>query len=546
MRHIILRFASLVWLPLLLALILASNVVPLVHAQTHISVQEALLRAKPAVVLVIAEVSAEVTLDCGAGPTKVTPPVFRETGTGWFVDGDGWVITNGHVVQPAHETPRWLVNQQAQRAVVTACLPKALERARMVPGEKPEADDAVKRKLLDKVLPTTKVNLTPQVIVLISNGTRIKAEVKKYSPPVSAEPGAMSGRDLALLKISGDAYPVLPLADSKVAQIGDPIHILGFPGVVSSHELLNKSASMEATVTNGAVSGFKEDVSGAPMIQTDASASWGNSGGPAVDDRGAMVGVLTFVSLAPGPEGGIVQGFNFIIPSQAVRDFVSGTPVKVGEMGRFDPVWYAGLRAFFGDDYKGASQRFEAADRLLPNLPDVKRMLSEAREKVKNPPPRPFPWFWVAIGVTLLSLAGYGTQFYIRWQRNRYRVTPSEVIHLQEGGKQATILDVRRAEAYEALPLKIPGSVRLAPEDLDTGISGLELDTTRPVVAYCTTPDEGTSVKVAQKLRKMGFKDVRILKGGLGAWTNAGLAIESRSDLSQVGVELYKALAGER
>ena len=89
MRHIILRLASLVWPPLLLALILTSNVVPLVHAQTHISVQEALLRAKPAVVLVIAEVSAEVILDCGAGPTKVTPPVFRETGTGWFVDGDG-------------------------------------------------------------------------------------------------------------------------------------------------------------------------------------------------------------------------------------------------------------------------------------------------------------------------------------------------------------------------------------------------------------------------------------------------------------------------
>ena len=210
MRHIILRFASLVWPPLLLALILTSNAVPLVHAQSHISVQEGLLRAKPAVVVVVSEVSAEVTLDCGAGPTKVTPPVFRETGTGWFVDGDGWVVTNGHVVQPAHETPRWLVNQQAQRAVVTACLPKALERARIVPGEKPEADDAVKRKLLDKVLPTTKVNLTPQVVVVISNGTRIKAEVKKYSPPVSTEPGAMSGRDLALLKISGDAYPVLP------------------------------------------------------------------------------------------------------------------------------------------------------------------------------------------------------------------------------------------------------------------------------------------------------------------------------------------------
>ena len=48
---------------------------------------------------------------------------------------------------------------------------------------------------------------------------------------------------------------------------------------------------------------------------------------------------------------------------------------------------------------------------------------------------------------------------------------------------------------------------------------------------------------MARDLRKVGFKDVMILKGGLGAWTNAGLPIESRSDLSQVGMELYKALA---
>ncbi len=541
MGLMILRFASLVWLALLSGWGAAAPAL----AQTNLPVQEALLRAKPAVVLVIAEVAGEVTLDCGTGPTKVTPPVFRETGTGWFIDGEGWIITNGHVVQPAYETPRWLVNQQAQRAVITACLPKALERARLVPGEKPEAEDAVKRKLLDSVLPSTKVNLLPQVMVLISNGSRLKAEVKKYSPPVSTEAGAMSGRDLALLKISGDDYPVLPLADSKSALIGDPINILGFPGVVLSHELLNASASMEASVTKGAVSGFKEDKAGHPVIQTDASASWGNSGGPAVNDRGAVVGVLTFVSLAPGPEGSIVQGFNFIIPSLAVRSFVEGTPVKIGGVSKFDQVWFAGLRAYFTDDWKGAVNRFEQADKLIPNLPDVKHMLKDARDKVKNPPPRPFPWFWVAIGVTLVSAGGYGAQFFLRWQKNRYRVHPSEVIRLLEDGKQPTILDVRKSDAYETLPLKIPGSVRLAPEELDSGASGLELDTTRPVVAYCSSPDEAISARVAQRLRKMGFKDVRILKGGLGAWTNAGLPIESRSDISQVGMELYKALAAE-
>ncbi|HXJ80954.1 MAG TPA: trypsin-like peptidase domain-containing protein [Candidatus Methylomirabilis sp.] len=531
------RFAAVV----ALAFVLAGSPA---RAETTISVQEAMLRAKPAVAMVIAEVASEVTLDCGNGPTTVKPPPFRETGTGWFIDSNGWLVTNGHVVQPAYEkTPRWLVNQHANRAVSMACLPKALEKAGINSGEQPDKEDAIKKKLQDTVLPTAKVAVQAQVFVLVPNGSNLKAEVMKYSPPVAGDPSGMSGRDLALLKVPGENFPVLRLADSKVVQIGDPIHIIGFPGVVVSHELLNRSASVEASVTNGAVSGFKEDSSNNAVIQTDAPASWGNSGGPAVDDQGLVVGVLTFVSLAPGSEGGIVQGFNFLIPAKAVRTFVQGTPVNLDSPGKFNPIWYAGLREFFTDDWKGAVRKFEEVDKFHPGLPDVKRMLSEARDKVKNPPPRPFPWFWVAVGVTLVSAGGYGTQYYVRWQKNRYRIRPAEVIRLMEEGKQPILLDTRITDAYETLPLKIKDAVRLAPEELDSGISGLELDVNRPVIAYCTTPDEATSAKTAQKLRKLGFKDVRILKGGLGAWTNAGLPIESRSDLSQVGMELYKALA---
>jgi hypothetical protein len=422
-----------------------------------------------------------VSLDCGAGPVKSTPPVFRETGTGWFLDESGWLITNGHVVQPAYEPPRWLANQQAQRAVTTACLPGVLKRMGLQPGDQPEREEAAKRKLLDAVLPTTKVNLKPAVFVVTAKG-KLKAEVKKYSPPVNE----MSGRDLALLKVPGESFPVLALADSKAAQIGDPLHIIGFPGVVLQHELLNESGMIEATVTNGAVSGFKQDRNNNTVIQTDASAAWGNSGGPTVDDRGNVVGVLTFVSLAPGPEGSIVQGFNFVIPSAAVMDFVRDMPVKVNGGSKFNDVWFAGLSAFFADDSKGALRRFEEADRLHPNLPDVKRMVAEAKEKVRNPPPKPFPWFWVAIGVTLVSAGGFGGQWLHRWNKNRYRIHPSEVVRLAEGGKLPTILDARRSDQYEALPLKIPGSVRVAPEDLTASMAGLDLDMTRPVVAYCT------------------------------------------------------------
>ena len=452
-----------------------------VLAQKPLTLQEALLRATPAVGLVVAEVASEVTLNCGAGPVKVTPPVFRETGTGWFLDADGWLITNGHVVQPAHEPPRWLANQQAQRAVTTACLPQVLKRMGLQPGDRPDTEEAAKRKLLDTVLPTVKVNLQPQVFVVTAKG-RLKAEVKKYSPPVSTS----SARDLALLKVSGDTFPILLLADSRSAQIGDPVHIIGFPGVVLSHELLSKSTMVQASVTNGAVSGLQVDESNNPIIQTDAPATFGNSGGPAVNDRGSVVGVLTFVSLAPGPEGSIVQGFNFLIPSAAVTDFVRGTPVKLNGASKFNDVWYAGLNAFFTEDWTGALRRFEEADKLHPSLPDVRRYLVEAREKVKNPPPKPFPWFWVAIGVTLVSAGGFGGQWLHRWNKNRYRVHPSEVVRLMEGGKAPIILDARRADSYEQLPLKIRDSLRVAPEDLAGSMAGLDLDMTRPVVAYCT------------------------------------------------------------
>jgi len=474
-------------LALVLGLLVMKIVVTNVHAQQALSVQESVLRAKPAAVLVISEVSAEVTLDCGSGPRSVTPTAFRETGTGWFIDPSGWVMTNGHVVQPAYETPRWLVNQMAQRAVTTACLGPALEAARIQPGDRPDAEEALKRRLLDKVLPTVKVMITPTISVKLSNGARLKSEVKKYSPPASAEVGAPSGRDLALLKVPDGNYPMLQLADSTSAQIGDPIRILGFPGVVLSHELLNQSASVDASVTNGAVSGFKQDKANNPYIQTDAPAAWGNSGGPVINSKAELLGVLTFVSLAPGPEGSIVQGFNFIIPAQGVKDFVKDTPVKINNLGKFNPVWFAGLHDFFTEDWKDAVRKFEQADKLLAGLTDVKRMLGEAQEKVKNPPPKPFPWFWVAIGVTFLSAGGYGSQFLIRWQKNRYRVGPSEVIKLLESGLQPVLLDVRQQTQYDLNPIKIHGSIRLSPEELkSSGLANLDLDASRPVVAYCT------------------------------------------------------------
>jgi CRP-like cAMP-binding protein len=62
------------------------------------------------------------------------------------------------------------------------------------------------------------------------------------------------------------------------------------------------------------------------------------------------------------------------------------------------------------------------------------------------------------------------------------------------------------------------------------------------IVAYCTSPDEQTSEKIVQKLHVAGYTGARILKGGLGGWTNARLPVESKGHLPSIGLEIYKNL----
>jgi S1-C subfamily serine protease/rhodanese-related sulfurtransferase len=509
-----------------------------------LSVQEATLRAKPAVALITATVGAEVTMDCGQGPVTVTPAPFVETGTGWFIDGRGYLITNAHVVDPVHRIPPWVTHELKKKAIEQACVEPALKAQRLMRGEKPDVEERIRRQASDRGLLAAKLKPLPRLTVLLSNGTSLDAEVKKFSAPLLLDneqrPVPDSGRDLALLRVKDGDYPALGLS-TRDPKIGDPVHILGFPGVVLSHELLNRSATLEASVTNGSVSGVKQDAIGQDLVQSDAAASHGNSGGPAITDEATVLGVLTFVSLSP-QGGSIVQGFNFLIPARDVRKFVDDTGVVPGRDSGFNAVWAAALTAFFGENYPQAVTRLTEANKILPNLPDVKRTLAEADRLVKNPPPRPFPWIWVAFGVTFASASAFGGMFGWRWWKNRYRILPTQVIGLMEAGKRPVLVDVRTNSDYETSPLKLPGAHRLSPEEVDGGRVDLIAEKAQTLVAYDTTPGEATSERVGSVLRKLGWRDVRLLKGGLGGWTNAKLPMEAKSSLPSIGIELYKNL----
>lgn len=84
-------------------------------------------------------------------------------------------------------------------------------------------------------------------------------------------------------------FPFLPVGNSDAMKIGDPIAVLGFPGLGGD----------TPTFTRGTISGFLvDDENGIDKgwFKTDAEINPGNSGGMAINAKGELIGVPTLVT----------------------------------------------------------------------------------------------------------------------------------------------------------------------------------------------------------------------------------------------------------
>jgi serine protease Do len=121
--------------------------------------------------------------------------------------------------------------------------------------------------------------------------------------------GTDSRSDLALIKIDGNSFPYVKLADAA-PRVGDWVIAVGNP------------FGLGGTVTAGIVSARGRDIGAGPyddFIQIDAPVNKGNSGGPTFDVDGNVIGVNTAIF---SPSGGSV-GIAFAIPSDTVKSVVA-------------------------------------------------------------------------------------------------------------------------------------------------------------------------------------------------------------------------------
>ena len=132
---------------------------------------------------------------------------------------------------------------------------------------------------------------------------------------------------------------------------------------------------------------------------------------------------------------------------------------------------------------------------------------------------------------SMLVAFGFVAWILLKWWRRRLfikqlrmdRVSVDELRDLIDAKKASAIVDVR-SPLTQAATGRIPGALTIDIKNIAKGFDGVAKDD--EVIVYCACPNEATAVKVAQQLRKLGFKRIRPLHGGIDAWIGAGNEVE--------------------
>ncbi len=133
------------------------------------------------------------------------------------------------------------------------------------------------------------------------DGSSVPARVDTRSPAF----------DIAVLKVSNPAANqiVIPLGSVKTLRPGQEVITIG-----------SALGTLQNSVTRGVVSGVRQS-GNATLVQTDAAANPGNSGGPLLDRTGTAIGITTMGYRDQ-------QGLNFAVAIDHARDILDGRQVS--------------------------------------------------------------------------------------------------------------------------------------------------------------------------------------------------------------------------
>lgn len=280
------------------------------------------------------------------------------SGSGFVINPDGGIITNSHVVST--ETIRHtLLSEAIQEAYQSESQKLSPEQLRQL-YKNPQQLEQFAQTAFALLKDSSQFSMQSEVVVLnpssdkediedlVKNGFR--AEVLSVNDNFFEDE-----KDVALLHIDQSNLPTVPIAGPDSVVSGSQIFVFGFPATAD----FNARNPLESTFTRGIVSATKfVESKDFKVLQTDAKISQGSSGGPMFNERGEVIGIITFQT------GGVLRdagdNFAFAIPSSLAVSVLKKNGISP-ESGTWRENFESGLSYYANSECRKAIEKFTAA-----------------------------------------------------------------------------------------------------------------------------------------------------------------------------------------
>jgi hypothetical protein len=336
--------------------------------------------AAPAVVRISTLYSGHITLNfCGQTITlpRTATPGYSEgvLGSGAFVSAHGDILTADHLVNVDHDT---LEQQLLADPAAQADIAKALNTSTCFGfGPAIAAGDIGNGFLQTSGIDFQTTFDSPSTYIWrdtwysgsvapdkADSGDLLKSLMSAPHEQVSIlATSDFAHDDLAALHVNEQNTPSIQLDDSAVVQPLDSLTVIGFPGNGDANN--DPTNLLTPSFNLASVSAVKSNTDGSALIQVGGNIEHGDSGGPALDANGHIVGVVSF----GGPDN---QGITaFLRSSDSARRLLTGAKVNP-QPGAFELAWeraFNDYAATYPGHWRRSSQEFAA---LLKSYPQFK------------------------------------------------------------------------------------------------------------------------------------------------------------------------------
>jgi serine protease Do len=348
--------------------------------------------AKPAVVRIITTLPSRLTVLFDQGP--VTFPqggggengnvyLLTLSGSGTFISSQGDVLTADHVINPPKDQSLLQALNQQAAPDVAKYINQNSKNGTQVTAEQ-VFQQLNSGQLKSSASYDTAVSevfySTDYTGPLSGTSTRdIPADIHATVDKIKKQ-SAANEKDIAIIHVPFTDTPSVQLGDSSTVQQQDELTIIGFPGTGDVSD--RPTDLLTSSVNKITVSSIKQTNSGAPVIQVGGNVGHGDSGGPALNDKGTVVGIVSFGLSTDGSTGGT----SFLQASNSARTMVQELNLDTTP-GQFQKLWGEAFTTYASNEpghWHKAQQQFEKLAKQYPQFKAVQRYLDYATQQAKT------------------------------------------------------------------------------------------------------------------------------------------------------------------